>query len=100
METLKKFGKWLVAGLVAIGGGILVYLKLKEDEKKPPPPPKLPEPPPETTGAMHRAEGKAEAQKEAANTKATETKTELADTAKVDDGAARRKQLADLANKV
>jgi hypothetical protein len=97
VEKLKKFGMWLVAGLLAAGGAVLVYLKLKEDEKAEEPV-KLPEASPETTAAVHHAEGKAEAEKAAAAEKATETKTELAEVAATDDGAERRKKLAAMAN--
>lgn len=95
MEKLKKFGTWLLGLAVLVGGTLLVLLKVKPA----PQPAQLPEASKGTETKVNEAEKQA-AGAVAAATATAEAKTEaLADVAKVDDGAERRKELAALAEK-
>lgn len=98
MEKLKKFGLWL-AGIVAVAlGAALVFLKLKE-QKPEAKPAGVPEASKETEKAVQQAEVKSAADKAVAEAEAVAKVNEVSAAAVMDDGAERRKKLAELANK-
>lgn len=99
MEKLKKFGLWL-AGILAVAlGAALVFMKLKQPAEAPAKPAGVPEASKETEKAVQQAEVKSAADKAVAEAEAIAKVNEVSAAAVMDDGAERRKKLAELANK-
>lgn len=96
MEKLKKFGAWLLGIAVVVGGALLVLLKLKEKQEQPA---NLPEASKETEQKVQAAEVKSAGERAAAEAEAVAKVNEVNAAAALDDGAERRKKLAELANK-
>lgn len=99
MEKLKKFGAWLLGIAVVVGGALLVLMKLKQPAEAPAKPVGVPEASKETEKAVQQAEVKSAADKAAAEAEAVAKVNEVSAAAVMDDGAERRKKLAELANK-
>ncbi len=99
METLKRFGRWLLLGAAALGALLLLLLRVRPPAPAPVKPPGLPETPKATEDAVRAAETQAAGERAVASTKAEDRKADLADAGATDDGAERRRKLADLANK-
>lgn len=99
VEKLKRILGWLASAVVIVVGAWLVRLKLKAPSPAAPPPTELPPAPPEVVANVVKVETQSEAARTAATAAAVATTETLAEISDEQEGAKRRKMLADLANK-